>query len=140
MPSDTVISECSISPQPPAPPSSVVSDSPMDDEHKNGDLFRNDVDGDDLDVTEEDQPLEGEPEPILIYVSPVKNAKKSNLKKDQSKKTTNSVRFDPLTLLLDASLQGELDHRSRCNRKGNLISLKLFETYVQQYFCCMHVL
>lgn len=43
---------------------------------------------------------------------PVK--KKTNLKSGTSKKSGNRVSFDPLALLLDASLEGELDLVRRC--------------------------
>nr|WKY18140.1 apoptosis-stimulating of p53 protein 1 [Onchidium reevesii] len=39
----------------------------------------------------------------------VKRRSKSNLKKEGSRKSNNRVSFDPLALLLDASLEGELD-------------------------------
>ncbi|GFR82601.1 apoptosis-stimulating of p53 protein 1 [Elysia marginata] len=40
---------------------------------------------------------------------PVVRRTKSNLKKDGNRRSTNRVSFDPLALLLDASLEGELD-------------------------------
>ncbi|KAL4237493.1 hypothetical protein ACF0H5_002208 [Mactra antiquata] len=40
--------------------------------------------------------------------------KKTNLKNSNSRKNTNRVSFDPLALLLDASLEGELELVRRC--------------------------
>lgn len=42
-------------------------------------------------------------------VEAVLRRQKSNLKKEGSRKSNNRVSFDPLALLLDASLEGELD-------------------------------
>lgn len=48
------------------------------------------------------------PMPVLSKVEVVRRTK-SNLKRENGRKSTNRVSFDPLALLLDASLEGELD-------------------------------
>lgn len=51
---------------------------------------------------------------IEVKSSESKIKKKSNLKSTNGKKSGNRVSFDPLALLLDASLEGELDLVRRC--------------------------
>ena len=58
---------------------------------------------------------------IEVKSSELKVKKKSNLKSANKKKSGNRVCFDPLALLLDASLEGELDLVRRCAHQVSLI-------------------
>ena len=63
-------------------------------------------------------PLEGEPDPIPLYTPTLLASKRSNLKRmGAASRTSNRVTFDPLVLLLDACLEGELDTVMRTARK-----------------------
>lgn len=75
-----------------------------------GDMSK-DTDNNNLSDTNEDKPLPT----VTIEVKPdVKLKKKSNLKGTDPKKAGSRVTFDPLALLLDASLEGELELVRRC--------------------------
>lgn len=64
--------------------------------------------------TTEEVPDKVENVKIEVKSSEPKIKKKSNLKPSGAKKHKNRVSFDPLALLLDASLEGELDLVRRC--------------------------
>ncbi|XP_053408798.1 apoptosis-stimulating of p53 protein 2-like isoform X2 [Mercenaria mercenaria] len=58
--------------------------------------------------------VKASPVTIEVKSSEPKVKKKTNLKNSNSKKNGNRVSFDPLALLLDASLEGELELVRRC--------------------------
>ena len=74
--------------------------------------------------------------------------KKTNLKTQKSKRVSNRVSFDPLALLLDASLEGELDLVVKTAKEVTLFSLpflyfphKLFVLHINNDHvskACMH--
>lgn len=91
--------------------------------------------------------LKTSPVTIEVKSSEPKVKKKTNLKSSTSKKNGNRVSFDPLALLLDASLEGELELVRKCAVQVSLVLLCLgksskrwVECYyawtVQSEMCC----
>ncbi|KAL5009244.1 hypothetical protein ScPMuIL_014825 [Solemya velum] len=81
---------------------------------------------------------------ITVISSPTEGSaakKKTILKGSQSKKNKNRVSFDPLALLLDASLEGELELVMRCAREVPNVSESNDEgiTALHNAICAGHV-
>lgn len=87
------------------------------------------------------------PEQVAIEVksSEPRLVKKTNLKNISSKKNRNRVSFDPLALLLDASLEGELELVRKCAVQVSIVSnynffhfeimKNIIEIHIQFYPC-----
>ncbi|XP_052768661.1 apoptosis-stimulating of p53 protein 2-like isoform X2 [Mya arenaria] len=77
---------------------------------------------------------------IEVKSNEPKLKKKSNLKPSGSKKHKNRVSFDPLALLLDASLEGELDLVRRCAHQVDNVSASNDEgiTALHNAICAGH--